>query len=122
MPIPCQGFTFTWAGTALAEVQSLEADLFGNLPVGRTTNWSSFGGEVRLFGFSITNLPTTDYGKRRRLVISGPAGTASTAGSMTFFDADCIYKGASVRATVNDAVRFAYTFTVMDTVGAPTNP
>lgn len=120
MPIPCQGFTFTWAGTALAEVQALEADLFGNLPVGRTTNWTPNGGEVRLLGLSIANLPTTDYGKRRRLTITAPINTSGN--TLTVFDADCIYKGASVRATANDAVRFAYTFTVVDTVGAPTNP
>lgn len=118
MPIPCQGFTFTWAGSALSEVQALEADLFGNLPVGRTTNWTPNGGEVRLLGLSIANLPTTGYGKRRRLIITAP----TPSGTLTVFDADCIYKGASVRATANDAVRFAYTFTVVDTVGAPTNP
>lgn len=119
MPIPCQGFTFTWAGTALSEVQEMEADLFGSLPTGRTTNWSPDRGEVRLLGFSIANLATTDYGKRRRLIITAPR---TAGGNLTVFDADCIYQGANIRATANDAVRFAYVFKVMDTVGAATNP
>lgn len=118
MAIPCQGFTFTWGGSALSEVRELDADLFGGLPHGRTTTWTPEGGEVRLLGFSIANLATSDYGNRRRLIITAP----TPSGTLTVFDADCIYQGANIRAAANDAVRFAYTFRVQDTVGAPTNP
>jgi hypothetical protein len=33
-----------------------------------------------------------------------------------------IYEDARIEATANDVVRFAFTFRVQDTVGAPTNP
>jgi hypothetical protein len=120
MAIPCQGFTFTWGGSALAEVQSLEADVYqGNLPEGRTTVWTSKLGEVRLLGFSLQSL-ASGYGTRKRLIIQSPASTAG--GSVTLFDYDCIYSGYRVESTANDAVRFAFTFTIQDTVGAQSNP
>jgi hypothetical protein len=75
---------------------------------------------VRLLGFSLTNLATADYGKRKRLTIVCPPTTAG--GSLTLFDSDCIYSGYRVDSQANDAVRFAFTFRVMDTVGAPTAP
>lgn len=121
MAIPCQGFTFTWGGQTLSEVQELEIDLQRGLPLGRTTTWTPTLGEVRLLGFSITNLPTSEYGRRKRLTIQCPASTAG-GGAVTLFDSDCIYQDTNTRANANDAVRFAHTFRVMDTVGAPTNP
>lgn len=120
MAIPCQGFTFTWGGQTLDEVQELEIDLQRGLPLGRVTTWTPTLGEVRLIGFSIANLPTSEYGRRKRLVIACPPSTAG--GSITLFDSDAIYQDANIRANANDSVRFAYVFRVMDTVGAPTNP
>jgi hypothetical protein len=121
MAIPCQGFTFTWGGQTLSEVQALEADIYGGeLPQGRTTTWTPNLGEVRLLAFSLTNLPTTDYGRRKQLTIQCPQSTAG--GSVTLFNADCIYSGYRVDSQANDAVRFAFTFRVQDTVGAPTAP
>jgi len=121
MPIPCHGFTLTWGGQTLSEVQSLEVDLYsGTLPVGRTTTWTPELGEVRLLRFAATNLAATEYGKRKRLTIRSPAGTAG--GALTLFDSDCIYTGYSVDSQANDAVRFAMTFRVQDTLDAPSNP
>lgn len=118
MAIPCQGFTFTWGGATLSEVQSLEADVFGGtLPLGRTIAWTPAVGVVRLSGFSIANMPTSDYGLRKRLTITAPI---EPSGSATLLDVDAIYSGYQAEATANDAVRFAVTFTLQDTVGAPT--
>ena len=119
MAIPCQGFTFTWGGSSLSEVRELEVDLLRGLPQGRTVAWTPTAGEVRLIGFSIANLPTSEYGRRKRLTITAPTGGTST---LTVFDADCVYQDVNIRATANDAVRFAYVFRVQDTVGAPSNP
>jgi len=120
MAIPCQGFTITWGGSTLSEVQALEADIYGGeLPQGRTTTWTPNLGEVRLLAFSLTNLATSDYGRRKRLTVTAPV---QPSGSVTLFDSDCIYSGYRVDSQANDAVRFAFTFRVMDTVGAPTNP
>lgn len=120
MAIPCQGFTFTWGGATLSEVQELEIDLQRGLPLGRTTTWVPTLGEVRLVSLSIANLPTSEYGRRRRLVIQCPPSTAG--GTLTLCSVDCIYQDANIRAAANDAVRFVHVFRVMDTDGAPTNP
>lgn len=118
--IPCQGFTFTWGGNAISAVQQLEIDLTKGLPVGRTTTWSSKQGTIKLVGFYPTNLPYTEYGKRRTLAITCP--DKYNGGTVTLFNQDCIYQDVNVQAQANGAVVFAYVFTVMDTVGAPTNP
>ena len=118
MAIPCQGFTFTWGGSALLQVRELEVDLARGLPTGRTTNWTPNFGEIRLSGFSPSGLPTSEYGRRKRLTIIAPSGT----GTITVFDSDCIYQDQNIQAAANDAMRFAYVFRVMDTVDAPTNP
>lgn len=118
MAIPCQGFTFTWGGATLSEVQELEVDLQRGLPIGRTVAWTPNLGEVRLVGFSLANLPTSEYGRRKRLTIVAP----SSAGNVTLCDADCIYQDSNISATANGVVRFAHVFRVQDTVDAPTNP
>lgn len=120
MAIPCQGFTFTWGGQTLSEVSGLEIAQPRGLPLGRTTTWTPNLGEVRLLGFSPTNLPSTEYGKRKRLTIEVPPTTAG--GSVTVLDSDAIYQDLNVTASPNDAVRFAYVFRLMDTLGAPSNP
>ena len=136
MPIPCQGFTFTWGGQTLSEVQELEVNLQRDLPLGRSTTWTPNLGEVRLLSLSATNLPTSEYGRRKRLVINAPAatirrtntawphnGTTTTSTpAATLCDVDCIYRGVTMSATANGVVRFAHVFKVMDTVGAATNP
>lgn len=123
MAIPVQGCTLTWGGQTLSEVQAVEADIYGGeLPRGRTTTWTPNLGTVRLLGFKATNLATSDYGKRKRLTILCPASTAANAQPVTLFDSDCIYSGYRVDSQANNVVRFAFTFTVQDTVGAPSNP
>ena len=119
MAIPCQGFTFTWGGNTLQQVQLLEVEAFGDtLPQGRTTAWTPDLGSVRLTGFSLANLATSDYGTRKRLTITCPDGE----GTLSVFDSDCIYSGYAVESQANNAVRFVFTFRIQDTVGAPTNP
>ena len=121
MAIPCQGFTFTWGGQTLFEVQEMEIAAQSELPLGRTSIWTQAPGEVRLVGFSSTNLPYSDYGKRKVLQILAPRPGAPGQ-SLTLLNQDCIMRDYGVRATANDAVRFAVTFMVMDTTGAPSNP
>lgn len=114
MAIAAVGFSFFWAGSPLAEVQEFEVDLTRPLPIGRTQIWTPTQGEVRLVTFSIAGIGD-DYGRRRILKIDAPGGS-------TLFERDCILKDSIVRAVANDVVRFAVTFTVMDTTGAPSNP
>ena len=118
MAIPCQGFTFTWGGASLHWVQEMEVDLTRGLPEARTVQWSSSPGEVRLLSFSTTNLPSTEYGKRKRLTITVPVRSATT--TLTILDSDAIYRDAVYTANANDAVRFAHVFSIQDTLNAPT--
>jgi hypothetical protein len=121
--IPCQGFTLTWGGQTLSEVQALEADIYGGeLPRGRTTTWTPNMGTVRLLGFAATNLTTAEYGKRKRLTILARTSTATNASVTTLFDSDCIYSGVRIDAAANSAVRLAFTFRIQDTLDAPSNP
>lgn len=121
MAIPCQGMTLTWGGASLSEVASFDSQQFTGLPIGRTTTWTPELGTVNIAGFSTANLPTTDYGRRKRLTITAPTSTAFAA-TVNLFDSDCIFQGYRVSGVVNNAVEYAFTFRVMDTVGAPSNP
>lgn len=126
MAIPCQGFTFTWGELPLLQVAELEIAMQRGLPVARTVIWTPNIGEVRLIGFSPLNLSLAEYGKRKRLTIVAPVpqhlqGLYGGA-TMTLLDSDCIYQDVNNTAASNDAIRFAYTFKVMDTLGAPSNP
>jgi hypothetical protein len=120
MAIPCQGFTITWGGQSLQEVQSLELDAQRGLPLGRVTTWTPNFGTLRISLFSTAHLPESEYGRRKQLTFTGR--TASAGAFLTFFNRDCIYEDQRIEATANNVVRFAVTFRVMDTVGAPTNP
>jgi hypothetical protein len=120
MAIPCQGFTITWGGQSLQEVQSLELDAQRGLPLGRVTTWTPSLGTLRIAAFATAHLPESEYGRRKRLTFSGR--TATTGPVFTWFDRDCIYEDARIEANANDAVRFAFTFRVQDTLNAPTNP
>lgn len=122
MAIPCQGFTFTWGNLTLSEVQEMEIAAQSELPLGRTVIWTQAPGEVRLVGFSSTNLPYSDYGKRKVLKIEAPLPAPPPNQKLTLLNQDCILRDVNVRATANNAVRFAFTFMVMDTVNAPSNP
>lgn len=125
MAIPCQGFTFTWDSLPLLQVAELEIAMQRGLPVARTVIWTPNIGEVRLIGFSPLNLSLDEYGKRKRLTIVAPVPVSQWSlygQTMTLLDSDCIYQDVTSNAASNDAIRFAYTFKVMDTVGAPSYP
>jgi hypothetical protein len=120
MAIPCQGFTFTWGGSALLEIKEMELNLTRGLPQGRSVVWTSQNGDVRLLSLARVNLPDSEYGKRRTLNITCPVSTSG--GTVTLLNVDCIYQDTLTNASANDAVQFAHVFKVMDTVGAPSNP
>ena len=120
MAIPCQGFTVSWGGLSLAEVQSLDINRDRDLPIGRVTTWTPTFGTIEIAAFSTANLPESEYGRRKRLKFEGR--TATSGSVVTWFDRDCIFENARIQAVANDVVRFAFTFRIQDTVGAPTNP
>ena len=114
MAIPAQGMTFAWGTSTLAEVREFSATLGGELPLSRDGAFSSEGGTVELFSFSTATMSANDYGLRRRLKITAPAGASTAA----IFDRDCVLESRVAEAETNGAVRFAYTLRVMSTTGA----
>lgn len=121
MAIPCQGFTITWGGSALQEVQELNITQERGLPLQRDGTWTLNLGTVRLAGFSTAHLAESEYGRRKRLTVVCPR-TATASATVTLFDRDCIFQDRVVVAEANNAVRFDHVFRIMDTVGAVTNP
>ena len=122
MPIPCQGLTVRWDNRTLSEVQQIDFSLDRGLPIGRTVTWTPNFGSIELASFSSAVMEPIEWGRRRRLVVEGRTASSMSAPVFTFFDRDCIYENTRIQMLANDAMRFAYTFRVQDTVGAPTNP
>lgn len=120
MAIPVQGFTVSWGGLPLQEVQTLDINRERGLPLGRTTTWTPSWGTIEIAAFSTAELPESEYGRRKRFKLEGK--TATSGAVVTFFDRDCIFENARIQAIANDVVRFAFTFRIQDTVDAETNP
>lgn len=121
MPIPCQGFTITWGGAALAEMRELNINQDRGLPLQRDGTWTLNLGTVRIAGFSTANLAESEYGRRKRLTVICPR-TATSSSTVTLFDRDAIFQDRVVTAEANNVVRFDHVFRIMDTVGAVSNP
>lgn len=118
MAIPAQAMTFFWGSRRLAEVAEFEVDQPRGAGVSRDGTWTLNLGTVRIAGFSTVNIPETDYSKRKRLIIRCPTYVGSPR-TVDLFDADCLYVDRTVGAVVNDAVRFDFTFKVMDSKAYP---
>ena len=120
MAIPAQGVTVFWGTRPLSEVSEIEVDQPRGAGVSRDGTWTLNLGTVRVAAFSTANIPEEDYSKRRRLIVRMPATTTpGSARTITLFDSDCLYVDRTVTLATNDAVRFDFTFMVMDTKSAP---
>lgn len=112
MPIPCQGFTFTYAGTQLAEIRTLDFEYVADEADGaRNRNGgfiSSDRGTIVLQGTSPQGMSNAQYRYGGTLTINCPAGT----NTLTVFQGYCVFNGMSVRAVANEAISFAYKFRV----------
>lgn len=119
MAIPIQGCTVTWGTATLTEVRAVEIDLQRGPPQGRTVPWTLNLGQVRVQTFGVVAVPDSEYGKRKRLVVKCPSGTATP---LTLHDSDCIYQDRGTQLEPNGVLTLALSFRVMDTVDAPSNP
>lgn len=119
--IRVSGVSVTWGGAALSRVVQATLDLQRGPPVARTAKWSLDLGSVTLSAHTRDALPDSDYGQRRRLVVTAQNDTGSaTSANFTLFDADCVYLGAEIVGEVNTVWRFDHQFRVMDTRGDTT--
>lgn len=116
-----QGVAVTWGGSAVSEVTGVEFDIQRGLPLNRgtATPWTMTLGSVAVEALANSALPTTEYGKRKVLKVTYKNESDAT---QTLWESDCIYEGLTVRQPLNDVMRFAFTFRVMDTLNAGSYP
>jgi hypothetical protein len=121
MAIRVSGVSVTWGGSTVSRVSQVTLDLQRGPPTARTARWTIDLGTVTLSAYTRDALPDSDYGQRRRLVITAQNDTGTTTTqTFTLFDADCVYLGPEIVGEVNSVWRFDHRFRVMDTVGVTT--
>jgi hypothetical protein len=111
MAIPAQGFTITFNSVSLAEVSEIQIDQPRGQPLQRFGTWTLNRGTIRVSAFSSAAVPESLYSLRRTLAITAPV---TTAGGGLIFSGPCAYEDRQVRASANDAIRFDFTFRILD--------
>ena len=109
MAIAAQGLTFTWGESTLQEIQDLELESAIVTNQGRASYGGFSSGSLRLRGFSITNLPQTEIGRWRLMTITVRTSPTTV---LKLWDGWARYDQCVVTATRNDAVLFAFQFTL----------
>lgn len=123
MAIRVHGVTVQWGTATLQQVTGMEFDLKRGLPMNRgtATPWTMTLGEIRAEALENNTLSTGEYGKRKVLKVQY-SSDATPPQPVTLWESDCIYESLSVRQPLNDVMRFAFTFRVMDTNNAGSYP
>lgn len=110
MATACAGVTATWNSLAFGEVASIRVIGGGQLPLGRSTNWTNEAGTVEIACFATANISSANYGRMATLDISG--------GGMTFTH-KAILQRFELTGTVNDVARYAATLRLVSIAGTP---
>jgi hypothetical protein len=108
MAIPAQGFTVTFDGQNLGEVREIDIDNDRGQPLQRFGTWTLERGTVRVAAFSSAAVPENRYGLRKALSVTAPSPVG------VLFDEWCVYEKRKIIIEANDAVRFDYTFRIID--------
>jgi hypothetical protein len=108
MAIPAQGFTVTFDGQTLGEVREIDIDNDRGQPLQRFGTWTLERGTVRVAAFSSSAVSETAYSLRKTLVVTAP----SPGGVL--FSEPCVYEKRKIIVEANDAVRFDFTFRIID--------
>jgi hypothetical protein len=119
MAIRVQGVQIAWGGVTVSEPVDVELDLQRGLPVGRSVVWTLDLGTITVLSNLNSALSMAEYGKRKILRIQYRDESNVL---QTMWESDCIYQGVSVKGELNNVWQFAFTFKVMDTVGAGSFP
>lgn len=93
-----QGCSVSFAGFALSELTSVQLELGGGMPIGRSGTYAPSGGSVSVEALAAGSFNWGQYGS---LSISG-GGVSLT------YNAVCTGKGAT--AAANDVTRYTFTF------------
>jgi hypothetical protein len=112
MAIAAQGFTVTFNSVNLGEVREIEIDNDRGQPLQRFGTWTLERGTVRIAAFSSAAVPENLYSLRKTLVVTAPGNTAT--GPVQIFSEPCVYEKRNITIEANDAVRFDFTFRIID--------
>ena len=93
-----QSCSVSFAGAALTELTSVQLELGGGMPIGRSGTYSPSGGSVSIEALASASVAWGAYGS---LSITG-GGVSLT------YNAVCTGKGAT--AAANDVTRYTFTF------------
>jgi hypothetical protein len=107
MAIAAQGFTVTFNSVNLGEVREIEIDNDRGQPLQRFGTWTLERGTVRIAAFSSAAVPESLYSLRKTLVVTAPV-----VGQI--FSEPCVYEKRNITIEANDAVRFDFTFRIID--------
>lgn len=110
MAVYSTGISATWGSVSFQEVYELGLPLYGSVRKDRssssaTTGWSDEVGEVSISAYGTSNMSSTEYGKRKQLVVSG-GGVSLT------FNAVCT--AVSGTPELNGVTRYTFTAKLLD--------
>jgi len=110
MAIVSTGISASWGGTPFAEVYELGLPLYGSVrkdrsSSGTSTGWSDEVGDVSVSAYGTANMQTSEYGKRKELVVSG-GGVSLTL--------KAVCTAVSATPELNGVTRYTFTAKLLD--------
>jgi hypothetical protein len=110
MAIVSTGISASWGGTPFAEVYELGLPLYGSVrkdrsSSGTSTGWSDEVGDVSVSAYGTANMQTSEYGKRKELVVSG-GGVSLTL--------NAVCTAVSATPELNGVTRYTFTAKLLD--------
>lgn len=104
------GISASWGVTPFAEVYELALPLYGGVRKDRSTSsaatgWTDEVGDVSISAYGTANMLSTEYGKRKQLVISG-GGVSLTV--------NAVCTSVSATPELNGVTRYTFTAKLLD--------
>lgn len=104
------GISASWGGTPFVEVYELGLPLYGSVrkdrsSSGSSTGWTDEVGDISVAAFGAANMSSSEYGKRKQLVVSG-GGVSLTI--------NAVCTGVSATPELNGVTRYTFTAKLLD--------
>lgn len=104
------GISASWGGTPFVEVYELGLPLYGSVrkdrsSSGSSTGWTDEVGDISVTAFGAANMSSSEYGKRKQLVVSG-GGVSLTI--------HAVCTGVSATPELNGVTRYTFTAKLLD--------
>jgi hypothetical protein len=104
------GITASWGGTEFVEIYELGLPLFGGVRKDRSSSpdsqgWTDEVGDVSVSTYGTANMTTSEYGKRKQLVVSGGG---------VFLTLNAVCTAVSATPELNGVTRYTFTAKLLD--------